>query len=83
MSARFSNSATSLSSRSDAGSRNGATSGMSATRGQIFTTVAEYRGSLVAIKECEKKKVPMDRAFLMEMKNVTFFLMSMQFMLIW
>ena len=43
---------------------------VSFNRGQIFTTVALYKGDIVAVKKSFKKKITVDRAFMLEMKQV-------------
>lgn len=43
----------------------------SVARAQIFTTVAEYEGQIVAVKKSSKKRVNLDRQFLLHMKNVS------------
>ena len=39
--------------------------------GQLFITVASYKGALVAVKKVHKPKVNIDRALLQEMRNVS------------
>ena len=46
--------------------------GQSAGRRQVFTTIAMYKGDIVAVKKIKKKKLNIDRALLLEMKQVRF-----------
>ena len=46
---------------------------LSLNRGQIFTTVAMYKGDVVAVKKSFKRKISIDRPFMLEMKNVIMF----------
>ena len=43
----------------------------SINRAQIFTTIAEYQGQIVAVKKCSRRKIHPDRQFLLHMKNVS------------
>ena len=43
---------------------------LSLNRGQIFTTVALFKGDVVAVKKSFKRKISVDRPFMLEMKNV-------------
>ncbi|WAR01748.1 GCY21-like protein [Mya arenaria] len=70
LSTRLTNSAVSVANGSDTGTvRSGAVSGYSMARGQIFTTVADHKGQLVALKRSTRKKVPHDRNFLLQIKH--------------
>ena len=54
---------------------------LSLNRGQIFTTVALFKGDVVAVKKSFKRKISVDRPFMLEMKNVkscVFFLLILQ-----
>lgn len=46
---------------------------LSINRGQIFTTVALYKGDIVAVKKSFKRKITIDRTFMLEMKHVSSF----------
>ncbi|XP_052799084.1 atrial natriuretic peptide receptor 1-like [Mya arenaria] len=71
LSTRLTNSAVSVANGSDTGTvRSGAVSGYSMARGQIFTTVADHKGQLVALKRSTRKKVPHDRNFLLQIKHL-------------
>lgn len=41
--------------------------------GQIFSAVAEYKGQLVAVKKSPKRKIIIDRSFLLQMRSVSRF----------
>ena len=43
---------------------------VSFNRGQIFTTVALFRGEIVAVKKSFRKKIAVERTFMQEMKQV-------------
>ena len=43
---------------------------VSFNRGQIFTTVALFRGEIVAVKKSFRKKIAVERSFMQEMKQV-------------
>ena len=44
---------------------------VSFNRGQIFTTVALFRGEIVAVKKSFRKKIAVERTFMQEMKQVS------------
>ena len=47
--------------------------GQTKKKGQVFTSIADYRGQLVVVKNSSKRKLSIDRAFMLLMKNVSFF----------
>ena len=47
---------------------------LSLNRGQIFTTVALYKGDIVAVKKSFKRKITIDREFMLEMKHVSIYI---------
>ena len=48
----------------------GSVGGVSAGRRQVFTSIALHKGEVVAVKDVRKKKLTVDRALLLEMKQV-------------